>query len=129
MTTMGSQMTNRGSRRGSAVLRPVLGSALKENLLLYLLTHAEAYPRELAQVFGCALLSVQKQLAGLEQGGVVVSRLRGRVRLYQLNPRYPFRRELESLLLRALEFYPAGERERRYVPRLRPRKAGKELRP
>jgi hypothetical protein len=50
------------------------------------------------------------------------------VRLYQLSPRYAFRKELERLLWRALEFYPPEERERLYTPRLRPRRAGKPVR-
>jgi predicted ArsR family transcriptional regulator len=120
-------MTRIGSRSYFAVLTPLLGSPLREVILLYILTHGDAYPRELAQVLGFGLLAVQKQLATLEEGGVVASRLRGRVRLYQMNPRYPFRRELENLLRRAIEFIPTRERERLYVPRLRPRKAGKPL--
>jgi DNA-binding transcriptional ArsR family regulator len=120
-------MTNDSSLRRSALLGPLFGSSLKEWLLLCLLTRGEAYPRELAQELGFALLAVQKQLAALEDGGVVYSRMRGRTRLYSLNPRYPFRREMEALLRRALEALPAAERERLYVPRLRPRKPGKPL--
>ncbi len=120
-------MTNDGSLRRSALLGPLFGSSLKEWLLLCLLTRGEAYPSELAQELGFALRAVQKQLAALEDGGVVYSRMRGRTRLYSLNPRYPFRREMEALLRRALEALPAEERERLYVPRLRPRKPGKPL--
>jgi DNA-binding transcriptional ArsR family regulator len=120
-------MTNGSVAARSALLGPLLGSSLKEWLLLCLLTRGDAYPRELAQELGFALLAVQKQLAALEEGGVVYSRMRGRTRLYSLNQRYPFRRELEALLRRALEALPAEERERLYVPRLRPRKPGKPL--
>jgi DNA-binding transcriptional ArsR family regulator len=110
------------------VLVPLLGSPAKEAVLLYVLTHGEAYPTEVAAALRRALVVVQNQLSRLEDGGVVVSRLRGKVRLYQLNPRYPFRKELETLLWRALEFYPTDERERLYTPRLRPRRAGKPVR-
>jgi DNA-binding transcriptional ArsR family regulator len=109
------------------MLAPLLGSSLREWILLYLMTRDEAYARELAQALGCALRAAQKQLEALEEGDVVYSRLRGRTRLYRLNPRYPFRRELEALLRRVLEALPTGERERFYVPRLRPRKPGKPL--
>lgn len=110
------------------MLEPLFGSAARERMLLYLLTRPDSYPREMAAAFGYSLATVQGVLAGLEDGGVVVSRLRGKVRLYQLNPRYPFRKEMEQLLWRALEFYPADERERLYTPRLRPRRAGKPVR-
>jgi DNA-binding transcriptional ArsR family regulator len=109
------------------LLGSLLGSSLREWLLLQLLTRPESYPRELAQELGFALRAVQKQLAALEEGGVVYSRLRGRTRLYSLNPRYPFRRELAALLRRVLDALPESERERCYVPRLRPRKPGKPL--
>lgn len=110
------------------VLVPLLGSPAKEAVLLCVLTHGEACPSEIAVALRRALVVVQNQLSRLEDGGVVVSRLRGKVRLYQLNPRYPFRRELERLLWRALDFYPSDERERLYTPRLRPRRAGKPVR-
>ena len=107
------------------MLEPLLGSIAKERLLLYLYTRREAYPREMAAALGFTLYRVQNQLAGLERGGVVYSRLRGRVRLYGLDPRYPFRRELEALLRKALEFTPGPERERLFTPRLRPRRGGR----
>jgi len=120
-------MTNRSSPKRSALLGPLFGSALREWILLYLLTRKEAYPRELAHELGFALLAVQKQFRSLEDGDVVYSRLRGRTRLYSLNPRYVFRRELEALLWRVLDALPGDERERLYTPRLRPRKPGKPL--
>ena len=129
MTTLGSLMANNSSLTRTALLRPLLGSELREWLLLYLLSYGDSYPRELAQELGFALLAVQRQLRALEDGGVVYSRLRGRTRLYRLNPRYPFRRELEALLRRCLEALPARERERLYTPRRRPRKPGKPLSP
>ena len=101
------------------MLEPVFGSAVRERVLMYLLTRVESYPRELAQEFGCSLGTVQGILAGLEQGGVVFSRLERNVRLYQLDPSCPYRKELERLLWRVLQFYPTAEREQLYNPRLR----------
>jgi hypothetical protein len=71
--------------------------------------------------------TVQYQLLKLESGGVLYSRLRGRIRLFGFNPRYPFKRELEALLEKALTFVPEDERRRLYTPRLRPRRTGKPL--
>lgn len=107
------------------MLEPLLSSKVKERILFYLLTHGEAYPREMAAALGNALDTVQQQLRRLEDGGVVSSRLRGKVRLFALNPRYAFRRELAALLGKALEFLPRDDRERLYLPRLRPRRTGK----
>jgi DNA-binding transcriptional ArsR family regulator len=110
------------------MLEALFGSELREKVLLYVLARGEAYPRETAAALSATLSAVQAQFERLEAGGVLFSRLRGKVRLYGLNPRYPFRRELEALLRRALEFVPAAERERFYTPRLRPRRSGKVLR-
>jgi DNA-binding transcriptional ArsR family regulator len=107
------------------MLEPLMGSGVRELVLLFLYSHKESYAREIALRSGRALNLIQTQLRKLEAGGVVYSRLRGRTRLFALSPRYPFRRELEALLRRALEFLPPAERERLYSPRLRPRRTGK----
>ena len=109
------------------MLEPLLGSSARERVLLFLLTRPESYPREMAAALDFSLATVQDVLGRLEDGGVVYSRLRGRTRLYSLNPRYPFLRELQALLRRVLEALPRDERERLYTPRLRPRHPGKPL--
>jgi DNA-binding transcriptional ArsR family regulator len=109
------------------MLEPLLDSPAKEKILLYLYTHGDSYPRELARSLGLYVTAVQYQLGKLENGGVLYSRLRGRVRLFGFNPRYPFKKELEDLLEKALSFVPPEEREKLYKPRLRPRRTGKPL--
>jgi len=79
----------------------------------------------MARFFASGLAPLQKQLEKLESGGVIVSRTAGRTRLFELNPRYPFRAELEALLEKALTFYPPEERERLVMNRRRPRRTGK----
>ncbi len=109
------------------MLEPLLGSEKKERILLYIYTHGEAYPMEIARSFGIYVNAVQNQLQKLEYGGILYSRLRGKVRLFGLNPRYPFKKELESLLGKVLTFVPEEEMARYYTPRLRPRRTGKPL--
>lgn len=109
------------------MLEPLLESEKKEKILLYLLTRGEAYPREMARAFRFNLNTVQAQLLKLEAGGVVYSRLKGKVRLFGLNPRYPFKKELVALLEKTLGFLPSDEIARHYRPRLRPRRTGKPL--
>jgi len=109
------------------MLEPVLGSTSKERVLLFLTCRGEGYPREIARFFAVSLRPIQAQAEALEAGGVLWSRRVGRTRLYALNPRYPFLKELKALLARALVFYPAGDRQRLMMNRRRPRKAGKPL--
>jgi len=46
----------------------------------------------------------------LESGGILVSRAKGRTRLYTFNPRYPFLKESKEILDKALSFYPKNNK-------------------
>ena len=109
------------------MLESLFDSRIKERILLTLFVRKELYARDLASIFKTSLSPIQNQLIKLERGGVVVSRLKGRTRLYSFNPRYPFLPELKKLLSKALSFVPKKEKEKYYTPRLRPRRAGKPL--
>ena len=63
----------------------------------------------------------------MEKDGILYSKLKGKVRLFGLNPRYPFKKELESILEKVLQFIPVDDKERLYMQRLRPRRTGKPL--
>lgn len=107
------------------MLENLFGSINKERVLIYLYVNGEGYARAIAQFYGTNLRNIQVQLDNLELGGVLVSRQEGRTRLYEFNPRWPFRKELEALLGRMLEFLPPDERERLVAGRRRPRRRGK----
>jgi len=109
------------------MLELLLGSQTEEKVLMYLYCLDEGYPRQIARFSGAGLSAVQKQLGRLEAAGVVFSRLMGRTRIYQFNPRYPFLKELRALLAKALTFYPESQRRALLLTRRRPRKAGKPL--
>jgi len=107
------------------MLEPLLGSRNAERTLLYILARQEGYAREIARYFGSDPDSIQKQLRKFEAGGVLAARSVGRSRVYSLNPRYPFLKQLKALLERALVFYTREEQERLLLNRRRPRRGGK----
>ena len=109
------------------MLEALLDSPVKEKLLLSVLSKKEVYARDIAHLFGLHLLSVQNQLKKLERGGVLVSRTRGRTKLYSFNPRYTFISELTGLLDRVMYFIPQNEKQKYYEIRQRPRRSGKPL--
>ena len=113
--------------RGDPMLEPLLESEKKEKILLYIFTHGESYPSEISKCFEFYINAVQNQLHKLEKGGVLYSKLKGKVRLFGFNPRYPFKKELEALLEKTLKFIPEKEKKKYYRPRLRPRRTGKPL--
>ncbi len=109
------------------MLESLFGNRTVEKILFFLNTYGEGYPLGIARTFGVPVNRIQQQLKRLEEGGIVVSRLFGKVRLYNLNPRYPFLKELGTLISRAFEFVPEAEKKAYYRKRTRPRRAGKPL--
>jgi len=108
------------------VLEKLFGSKTAERVLMYLFVFQEGYPTEISRIFSIPLNMIQKQLFKFEEGGILVSRLRGKVRIYQWNPRYPFLNEVEKLLERNFEYLPEVIKERYYRQRTRPRRRDKK---
>lgn len=109
------------------MLEGLFGNIVIERILFTLFVYGEAYALGLARLFGEPVNRFQQQLKRLENAGVVASRRVGRTRLYSVNPRYPFRRELMALVEKAFEFVPEVDKEKYYRKRTRPRRAGKPL--
>jgi hypothetical protein len=109
------------------MLVPLLGSKGSEKVLIFIAARGEGYAREISQFFETDISTIQNQLDKFEVGGILVSTTKGRTRLYTLNPRYPFLKELKQLLDKALTFYPEDEREKLVMERRRPRRRGKPL--
>ena len=109
------------------MLESLFGSVNRERVLIYIFARGEGYAREMARFFQTDLLGIQRQLVKLENGGVLYSRKAGRTRLYSFNPRYPFLSELNSLLEKAISFYPEEAREKLLMARIRPRRKDKPL--
>jgi DNA-binding transcriptional ArsR family regulator len=109
------------------MLERLLGGITAEKVLLFLAVYEESYAREISERFDVPVSMVQKQLLRFEQAGVLLSRLRGRVRLFTWNPRYPFRPELLALLEKSINLLPEAERKKYFTERTRPRRTGKDL--
>jgi hypothetical protein len=109
------------------MLVPLLGSKGSEKVLIFIAARGEGYASEISRFFEMDISTIQNQLDKFELGGILVSTTKGRTRLYTLNPRYPFVKELKQLLDKALTFYPEDEREKLVMDRRRPRRRGKPL--
>lgn len=110
------------------VLKGILRAETQEKILIYLMLRGDGYGKSIAEFYDAPTNPIQKQLARLEADGVVVSRLIGKVRNYELNPRYPFIEPLKQLLKAAVAVYPIETINELMIQRTRPRQAGKELR-
>lgn len=107
------------------MLEQLFGNKIIERIMFYLLVYESGYIRGISNLFETPVRGVVQQLKRLEDGGVVVSQKKGKIRLYQFNPRYPFLAELKSLLQRAMDVLPQNEVEKYYRQRTRPRRKGK----
>ena len=96
------------------MLEPILGNSTIEKILFTIESYGQAYPTELSKMFNIPVNGIQQQMERLENGGVVVSSMVGRTRLYQFNPRYPFLKELRALIQRAMEYLSEKEMQQYY---------------
>jgi len=98
------------------MLEPLLESEKKEKILFFLYSQGEGYAREIARAFRFNLNTVQNQLQKLENHGVLYSRLKGKMRIFSFDSRYPFRDELEALLKKAMMLLPEEDVRKFYGP-------------
>lgn len=109
------------------MLEAIFGSSAAERVLFYMQNYEQGYGREIAASFEMAQSQVRKQLEKFESGGILVSRLVGRTRLYQWNPRNPLVPALRTPLGAAIDSLPPADRQRYLRRRTRPRRRGKAL--
>lgn len=107
------------------ILKGILRAESQEKILIYLLVREKGYGKAISETFNMSQNAVQKQLVRLEEDGVVVSQPIGKLREYQLNPRYPFIKPLKELLKKALNAYPQDIQKMLTIVRTRPRQTGK----
>jgi predicted transcriptional regulator len=109
------------------MLEALLGSAKKENVLIFIECRGKGYAREIAKFYNIPLTPVQSQLKNLEAGGVIYGVYEGKTLIYRFNPRYPFIAELRTLLNKVIEFYPEEIKRELLYDRKRPRRTGKPI--
>lgn len=102
----------------------LFGSKVRTDTLVAVAALGTTYVSELARVLDCRLTEIQRAVAGLEHAGAIVTRMMGRTRLVELNPRFWGAAELYALLLRMSEQPSYGER---FLLRRRPRAMRKAL--
>lgn len=107
------------------MLESVFGNETLEKVLFFLRRNKEGYALGIADKLGLPVSQVQRQLERMEKGGVLVSRLIGRTRVYELDPRWAFKNELSALLDAAMNAVPVDELVAKYTVRNRPRRKGK----
>jgi len=109
------------------MIESLLGNKTAEKVLLCIVNYGEGHTSGISQTFGLPKSQVRKQLIRLEGGGVLVARSVGNLRVFQINPRCAYKKELEALLEKVLSLISENEKESFYRQRRRPRRTGKKL--
>lgn len=109
------------------MIEAIVGSEGAERVLLFLAARGSGYPREIAACWSMDVSTVQNQLLRMERDGLLVSRKVGRTRVFEFNPRYVFKQEVEALLGKALTHLPPDIQAQLTLQRKRPRRTGKPL--
>jgi sugar-specific transcriptional regulator TrmB len=109
------------------MIEALLGNSTAEKVLLYITNYGDGHTSGIAETFEIPKSQVYKQLIRLEAEGLLVAQTKGNVRLFRLNPRLPYIKELEQLLKKVLSLAPRSEVEKHYRQRQRPRRTGKPL--
>jgi hypothetical protein len=109
------------------MIESLVGNQTAERVLLYIVNYGEGHTSGIAQTFDLPKSQVRKQLIRLENGGILIGRNVGNLRMFQMNPRCPYRKELESLIEKVLSLISVAEKEKYYRQRRRPRRTGKNL--
>ncbi len=107
------------------VLEAALGNRTAALALLFVAAYGDGHARRIATTFGLTVSVVRDQLLRLEANGVLVSRMVGRARVFQVNERSPTARNLRDFLRRELDFLPPEQSQRYFRERRRPRRTGK----
>lgn len=109
------------------MIESILGSKNAERTLVFIFARDKGYASEIAAFYAVDLYTIQNQLKKFENGGILMSLLEGRTRVFEFNPRYVFLPELKALLEKAFSFYPQEEKEKLLKVRRRQRRTGKPL--
>lgn len=102
-------------------LRSLIGSTTRAKILLYMSVYRETYPRELTINLKLPLFGVQTQLKNLMKGGVVLVKKDANRQMFSFNPDYLLKKELLSLLKKALGALPAKDKSTYLKPKMIPR--------
>ncbi len=93
------------------MIKTLFGNQNIERVLFFLFVNERCYGTQLQSLLEIPLTPIQKALIRLEKNGVLKSHYEGKSRIYQFNPSFPLRWELEALLKKAYTLLPPSEKK------------------
>jgi len=104
----------------------LFGSKVAAYVLLFIEAYGSGHGARIAGTFGTPLNGVRRQLLKFEASGILVSRLIGRTRLFEFNPRSLTAQNLQPFLEAELKNLPRDTYRHYFCQRQRPRRTGKK---
>ena len=108
-------------------LETLFGNRTIERILLHLFHYGEIHARGVANDYKTSVAPFVLQFNRLENAGILVSRVVGRTRLYQFNPKSPITNPLKKIIEVIYENIDLEERQKIFHQRRRPRRKGKPV--
>jgi len=108
-------------------LEAVFGNRTAACTLLFLQNYGSGHANRISTTFGIGVRAVQLQLQRLEAGGILVSNMVGRTRVFEFSPRGTTVKHLRVFLEAELEDLPSDLIVKYLRERTRPRRTGKPL--
>lgn len=109
------------------MIEKLFGGRSAEVVLLFIYAFDEGYASEIASFSGISLNVIQKQLLKFEDSGLLVSKNKGKTRMFMWNPGYYFLDEFKAFMKKVFMSLPEEEMKKYYAIRQRPRKGDKVL--
>lgn len=107
------------------MLDKLFGNETLALILLNLYHYGEVYSSLIEKNTGIGSRAVLNQLNKMEEAGYFVSRVVGRTRLYELNPKNPVTKHLREIIKITYVNMPIKMKEKMFKERMRPRSKGK----
>lgn len=108
----------------------IFGSRSAARVLLHLYHYGEIHAKAISDDYGeKSITPYWRVLVRFEEGGLLVSQLRGRTRLFRFDPKSPLANALKDFVGKAYAMIPLRAREILFGKRRRPRRAGKPVNP
>lgn len=109
------------------MLNKLFGNDTLALIFLNLYHYGEVYSALVEKNTGISSRPVLNQLNKMEEEGILISRVVGRSRLYQFNPKNPVIKPLKEIINITYSNMNIKMKEKMFKERLRPRAKGKDI--
>lgn len=109
------------------MLQYIFGNKTAEVVLLNIFHYGEIHASAIAENTKKAITPIKNQLERFEKGGVLISKVVGRSRVYFFNPKSPYLKPVKELINIAYQSIPIKKREALFSIRRRPGAKGKAI--